>query len=372
MLPPLPDIPDALPARCVETAQLSLPPTGFYGYCPTSEGLPIRSHPRPCVSDTYVSAVHASLVNAAQCFGLDERLAFATFNLESGLHITAVGPGADVGIGQLTKPAIDEVNLNAFTAARRQAERSPLASCQALLPLMTQHGAAAEVRCGFMVTPENPARNAIYSLLLIRQNQRAVESIWQRLGIQLPPHINSAALKQKLAMLAYNAGPATPVATLKAYVEVYGSRLTEDHLHFENLTRPSFPWYIARQYPLVNARKRVSKYLRAVLRAARRVELAAGVACFAPDTFPLPPSGPAPMIRARAQAALPLQYMIELAQDFLKNEAWTQITSQRPNNPTCVQRQSHFIYMFAGAHARSAQDLPRELQTLYAQLCDQP
>jgi hypothetical protein len=52
---PMPDDPAAtpLPEACVEAAHLSLASTGYYGFCPTSEGHPAAPiHARACRANT--------------------------------------------------------------------------------------------------------------------------------------------------------------------------------------------------------------------------------------------------------------------------------------------------------------------------------
>lgn len=296
----------SLPSGCVEASQRSLAAKGYYGFCPTDEGMPTRSHPRPCGSRKYVETVHSTLINVADCLDFDPRLAFATFNLESAMHLNAVGAATDVGVGQLTRAAIDEVTLNALDRARRHAEQSLRPSCQSILPFMTPHDSAKENRCGFMALPENPTRNLVYSILLIEQNRKSLDRYWTRLGIVLPPSVNVERLKERLTMLAYNAGSAGSVATLAAYIEQMGSsRLNERLLNFESRDYYSFVNYMANYYPVADgkesSRKRISKYINYIIQAARRVEVLARQRCFEPDTFPILDSkgpivfeGPAP------------------------------------------------------------------------------
>jgi hypothetical protein len=214
----------AIPPVCIAAAHVSLAPTGYYGYCPTSSGKPSRSHPRPCISPNYVGIVHEALVNVTSCLSYDSRLAFATFNLESALHLVAVGRALDVGVGQLTKIAIDEVNMNALPAAKRAALRSDNPSCQEILPNMTEHSSHIDERCGFMSVPENPTRNIVYSILLLKRNLQIINNLWTRQKISLPAAIDQDLLKGNLVKLAYNAGPAGLVSSLKAYADQMGDR----------------------------------------------------------------------------------------------------------------------------------------------------
>jgi hypothetical protein len=279
-LPPAeaPATPPRLPQICVEKAHLSLPPTGFYGFCPTPLGRPARTHRRPCISERYVSAVHSSLIDVTDCFGYDVQLAYATFMLESAAHLNAVGAATDVGIGQLTKSAIDEVNLNAFDRAYRQALNSPKPSCSRILAGMTKHGSAIEERCGFMNLPENPIRNLIYSILLLQQNRRVINNLWARLQIDLPAAVDAERLKTLMSMLAYNSGPAGIVSVLKSYSTQMGQVLTDQHFDFEGPDEGGFARYLNFNFPSNDpvVRKRISKYVGHVMASARRMDRAAG------------------------------------------------------------------------------------------------
>jgi hypothetical protein len=306
MLPePAETVSVSLPQACVEASHRSLPTSGYYGYCATEEGTPARTHPRPCISHKYVSSVHSTLVDVADCLDFDPRLAFATFNLESALHMNAVGAAADVGIGQLTQTAIDEVTMNALDKAKRAAMNSEKASCARILPFMTARDSTKANRCGYMALPANPTRNLIYSILLIQQNRKSLERYWTRLGIVLPSNVNEERLKERLTMLAYNAGSAGSVATLKAYIDQMGpQRLNERLLNFESRDFYSFVNYMARFYPIPrgkeSSRKRVSKYVKYIIQAGRRVEAIAGISCFEAGTFP-PLNPNTPVVFAGAQ-----------------------------------------------------------------------
>ncbi len=267
-----------LPQICIETAHLSMPTFGYYGYCPQSSGKPARTMKRACVSEKYVSAIHSALVDVTDCLGWDSRLAFATVMLESGAHMNAVGAATDVGIGQLTKAAIDEVNLNAFDRAFRIAKASGKVSCNKILAGMTKHASSIDERCGFMNVPENPVRNLVYSVLLLKQNRRIIDNLWTRLQIELPPAVDTERVKTLLAMLAYNSGPAGITGVLKSYSTQMGASLTNQHFDFEGPDEGGFVRYVNTNFPSNDptVRKRVSKYIGYLMASTRRMDKAAG------------------------------------------------------------------------------------------------
>lgn len=361
---PAPEI--LLSQACVQASQASLAPTGYYGFCPSPDGQPVRNQRRPCLSEKYVSAVYTSLINVSDCLGVDPRLAFATFNLESAVHLNAVGAATDVGIGQLTKSAIDEVTLNALDHARVEASRSSRPSCQAILPYMTPHGSDKTERCGFMSLPENPNRNLVYSILLIEQNRKAVDRFWDRLQIHLPASIDIESLKWKLTMLAYNSGAAGAVATLKAYVDQMGSHLSERSLHFENRSWGSFPTYLSLYFPSQDkgTRSRVSKYIGYIAQAARRVETLAGVACFDPSTFPpFEKDRPEVFSAAKRLAAPGARQIIQDNMDHLAD-----LFDSEDKAADCTERKAAFLFAFL-PRGQSPQDLSPRLYRHYLSLC---
>jgi hypothetical protein len=323
------------------------------------------------VSRKYVGVIHSTLLNVCDCLGFDPHLAFATFNLESALHLNAVGAATDVGVGQLTKTAIDEVTLNALDAARRRAQKSERSSCRLILPFMTPHDSAKTNRCGFMSLPENPTRNITYAVLLIQQNRKSIERYWTRLNPALSPQVNTERLKERLTMLAYNSGPAGPMATLKAYTEQMGSRVNERLLDFESSDFNSFVVYLSRYYPVSPGqeavRQRVSRYVGYVIQAARRVQNLARTACFAPDTF-APPDRSGPTTLLDGDEPDPVQarhliniYLTRLARDFA--------TDNGDKSGDCRLKQRKFLFEFLGGSAQGPRDLPPGLSEIYAGLC---
>lgn len=360
---PTTEVKTSLPRACVLAAQKGLPDKGMYGYCAGEKGKIKRDKARPCLSEAYVSAVHTAIADVAECLDFDAGLAFATFNIESGAHINAVGPAGDAGVGQLTKPAIEEVNRREFDLARTAAAGSNSPACRKILPMMTKATGDVAHRCAFITVPQNPVRNVAYSMLLIRHNQRAIDTFWSRLKAKVPTGIDLARLKERLTMLAYNAGPAGTVAVAAAFVRQVGEKLTERHLNFENTAAHALRTYMANHFPVKGARKkRVAGYVPAVIAAARRTEDRAGVACFDPDLFPKFAPAFAP-----DDAEVP-----DFAEgERLVNEAIAALAEDfRPATPafTCADAQAEFLTTFLPPGA-GEDELPDALRASFDKLC---
>lgn len=342
------------PQNCIESAHLSMPLSGYYGFCPTAVGKPARTHKRACVSEKYVSAVHSALVDVTDCFDYDTRLAFSTLALESAAHLNAVGAATDVGIGQLTKSAIDEVNFNAFDRALRQAQQSGKASCRKILPLMTKAGSGLDDRCAFMNLPDNPVRNLIYSILLLQQNRRVINNLWTRLQIDIPAAVDAERLKTLMAMLAYNSGPAGITSVLKSYSTQMGAALTNQHFDFEGPDEGGFVRYLNANFPSNDpaVRKRVSKYVGYIMASTRRMDRVAGgrQECIHSEYLNPP---------VRALAVIPAANRAQ-ARGLVKNYALTAAHDLK----TCHD----FEFAFLGRTLR-VQDLNPSLRAVHHKLC---
>jgi hypothetical protein len=353
-----------MPETCIETAHLTLATTGYYGFCETPAGQPQRDHIRPCVSEKYVNVVHTTLLDVADCLNYDPKLAFASFNLESAMHLNAVGRATDVGIGQLTKAAIDEVNLNGLAKAKRDARRSTKASCARILPGMTSAGSAIDERCAFMSLPENPVRNLVFAVLLLKSNRRVIDNLWNRYGIAVPPEVNSDRLKTMMAMLGYNAGPATAMSTLKAYIDQSTTPLTDHQFNFESTDADGFRTYLLNNFPSSDeaVRKRVSKYISYIINSARRVDGLAGSTgvClhdyFTP-TFRTSPLRAAPdRLESQRLVAMNLK---RLADDYARSVKRGQ---------SCAKARHDFEFAFLPSGTTIEQQ-PFEVQQAYKSLC---
>lgn len=364
-----PETPSELSAACIERAQLNLKPTGYYGYCPTPEGMPGRTHPRPCISERYVRTVHAALLDVSDCLGYDPRWAFASFNLESALHINAVGGAGDVGVGQLTKAAIDQVNARARAVAEEIFRRSSRPSCRRLAGYAEAESSAPQNRCGFMTLPENPRRNLIYSILLLQENRKMIERYFQRYNLRFPAGVQVERLKKSLSKLAYNSGAAGLVATLRAYLDQMGSQVGDHDFHFENFEAVGFAAYLGRHFPIKegqeSVRKRVSKYMSFVAISARRVDrqLGGGV-CLSPDMFP--PLGPHPL-SARSDLR-PVPSAVRARQFITKYIEEMADDSEAVEMKSCREARAQFLFEFLPARLKPS-DLPENLYRRWRNLC---
>lgn len=354
-----------LPSACVERAQLNLPAGGYYGFCAGPEGMPGRTHPRPCISEKYVRAIHSALIDVSDCLGYDPRWAFASFNLESALHLNAVGAAGDVGVGQLTKSAIDQINSRARAVTEEMMRKSSIPACKRLLGYIKSHSSEPEQRCGFMSLPENPRRNLLYSVLLLRDNRKLIERYFVRLGLNLPSTVDVERLQIQLAKLAYNSGAAGLAATLKAYLDQMGTSVGPHHFHFENLEATAYPAYLGRYFPVKegreSSRKRIAKYMKYVIASVRKVDsqLGGGV-CLSPEMFPpltVHPVDRTPTIDPVQADRLVTKYILQLADQ-----------SEALHMRDCRKARAQFRFEFVPM-GLEPEDLPEPLYKRWLSLC---
>jgi hypothetical protein len=357
-----------LPRECVAAAHVGFAAKGVYGFCPTAKGRIKRDRVRPCDSENYVGAVYKAIADVTECLDVSPRLIFGTLNLESGAHVNAVGPAGDAGIGQLTRPAIEEVNRRAFADAKDDVKKSNSAACRAIMPHMVPLSADVKNRCAFITVPDNPTRALIYSVLMIKQNHKTIDVYWNRLKPKVAAGLDIEHLKQHLTMLSYNAGPAGSVAVAAAYAKQMGARLTDRDLNFRNQDARALVPFIAKHFPVKKSqlkwRKRIAGYVPALIAALGRTEARAKRSCTEPDTFP---SVAASFLASAAEtAADPDEGADHEVEENMKALAETFTPEVR--SFTCADTQAEFLAKFLPAGATAA-DLPEYLRPAYDGLC---
>lgn len=357
-----------LPPACVEAAQRSLAVAGYYGYCADDNGKPGRTNLRPCISRNYIGSVYNALVDVSECVGVDAKRAFSVFNLESALHLNAVGAATDIGVGQLTSSAINEVNLNVLPAAIRAAKRSSLASCRRVLPAMFLAETDINKRCSFISVPKNPDHNMVFAVLLLKRNRQIVDNYVIKLGLQFPQRVNGPRVKELVGMLAYNSGAGGVMAVLKTYIDLWGEQLTDAQFDFENRGPGSFVSFLQKNFPINDdtTRKRVSKYIGYIIQSARRVEsgLTEGL-CSDQDLFHTPVYTNGPTTEPHA---VKVETIAALVDSNLRK-----LSAREPERMTlsaddCAQRKAEYLYTFV-PRGSTLHDMPAVVQTGFTDLC---
>lgn len=197
--------------------------------CRFSASSPQRGASRACVTEDYVRVTAFAVNHMATCLGVNPQYLTPKIMQESGFHWNAIGPSGDAGIGQLTGPAIRDVN-NHFQKYKNAVLRGAVSrpSCRAVLPFVSRMQPVSDQishRCRFMGPPDSPMLNIFYMSVLIQRNIQTLTSILNRRGVlervrQLSRgQVNPNKLLEILVMLSYNAGAGGASSLITAYLD---------------------------------------------------------------------------------------------------------------------------------------------------------
>lgn len=230
-----------------------------YANCPKSSGATQTPGAKPCVTENLVNLTYNSYMDVTECLNLDPKLLFPKIGYESGFLINTLGSGHDGGLGQLTRPAIAEVN-NYVDQYLQEIEEAAATkpSCARILKYKAFFKKApeeAQERCSVIGLPENPLKNILYMALLNRVNMDQISGIKYVAGYDMLPmnrglaSLNQSAkdelggtfklyeIKEKLiklgikkpnmhffkeiiGLIGYNTGVHTAVSILRNYLDL--------------------------------------------------------------------------------------------------------------------------------------------------------
>lgn len=158
----------------------------------------------PCMSTDVSAYVSWTINEAVACMSppenpIDPSLIFKKINNETGFNFGIAYNGGN-GIGQLTTPAIKEINLN--TTYIQQVLQSKNPRCAAFKNALAKRPTSVKNKCDWVEPSEGFARNIIYSLayyLRIRDHylihgEHKVMRQLRALGITNPDYANLIAL----------------------------------------------------------------------------------------------------------------------------------------------------------------------------------
>ena len=220
-----------VPPSCVSFIMHRFGPSSrrssLFAHCQNSQSAPVRSAYKPCVSADYVNVTTNILNDLSVCMGVNPKLLLPKLAQESGLHWNAFGASGDAGIGQLTGPAIKEVNRH-FSFYKNHVLHSPLASCRNMADLVASfqpQSASLSHRCAFLWPPQNPALNIFYLTIKVQKDleylnhmlnrQRIAQRIQRLSGSQ----VSWTQITELMTLLAYNAGAGGAVSSLQSYLD---------------------------------------------------------------------------------------------------------------------------------------------------------
>lgn len=190
---------------------------------------PMRGGPRVCLTKALVNSTYNSYMDVAECLGLNPANILPKLANESGFLLNTYGGGSDAGVGQLTRPAIDDVNQNYANYLKQmtaQAKTNP--ACARIMKhkdLLTMVPKDISFRCNLITAPENPLKNIVYMGILNKLNINSVKRAFaksntvgklQQLGLS---NVNIDQLIEAIAMAGYNSGANTSTRILNSYLD---------------------------------------------------------------------------------------------------------------------------------------------------------
>jgi hypothetical protein len=217
-------------ASCVTYSmrQFNVPSTN-YANCNQTTGVPQSPANKPCVTPRLAHLTYNTYKDVMECLDLDPKKYMAKIDFESGFFLNAYGTDREGGIGQLTRPAIVEVNTY-FDQYFAEIEKSAATkrSCANLLQYkkyLTKAPASTDQRCSLMALPDNPMKNIFFMALFNRINidqiglhfkNYNIKQKLETLGIKNPQMHEFVEI---VSMLGYNSGALTAVKMLNTYLE---------------------------------------------------------------------------------------------------------------------------------------------------------
>ena len=227
---PRPEVEGEFSSSCVAYSmrQFNVPKTNFAN-CSQSTSPAQTPANKPCVTSRLTNLTYNSYKDVMDCLDLDPKKYMAKIDFESGFFLNAYGSDREGGIGQLTRPAIVEVNtyFDQYFAEIEKAAATKK-SCANLLqykPYLTKSAAGSDQRCSLMALPENPIKNILFMALFNKINidqinihfkNYNIKEKLEKLGLKNPKIEEYVEI---VSFLGYNSGALTAVKILNTYLD---------------------------------------------------------------------------------------------------------------------------------------------------------
>ncbi len=240
-----------------ERAEQGLREIGHYVYCDPQSERVITKHQPPCPTPQYLNSIRNTYNSVLKCVGFDPKHLFALTAVESGFQINTLSlAGVDIGIGQLTPIAVEDVNPHwQEYIAEIQQNSSP--DCETIKPLLHDlQRAEDDLICALTDLPSNPVKNLIYISFLHKKNQDYMNRLFDIHGLKVqienligrvPTESEIQNIKEILITLSYNAGSPTAVQALEDFIQNTRAPLKEIENEIFNKTNEAALLYLDAQ-----------------------------------------------------------------------------------------------------------------------------
>jgi hypothetical protein len=254
---------------------------------------------RPCISENYFKMVSNSFNVVSSCLqeymspgaseatqSLDVRAAYAMINIESGFHVNAMSGTGAGGAGQLTGPAITDVNETEMSKVRKALEESGDPTCSALShefldskqPMRAEKGASCD---RISVKKGNPVLNMIYTYAYLKWSKNAMNRVVlndkrYKNKFKMSDYEKSK-IQRALMVWSHNTGPAgtwTPAMTLLN--SVYRNKPVTNAETFINELQQYMKKFPARANKSTARRTETSKYFPSITSLLNKIETNVG------------------------------------------------------------------------------------------------
>lgn len=246
--------PNSLPETCIsyalENSFSSVRPgevSNLFVKCTNETAEPQRGAPRPKYSRAEIQFMQKTFNNIEDCLDIPVTETFPRLMMESGFHPSIQNPNGDTGIGQLTWPAIQDVD-GALPEYKNKIFKSTKNSCRWLKSFSQgKSGFWKPVgkgsRCQLMTKNYGMMKNLLYASILHKLNKDYVEKEYEKRQIGtllLQSGVSDEHghfIKELLVDLGYNTGGATAVKNLQDFLL---SRIDFSQRKSQELANPVF------------------------------------------------------------------------------------------------------------------------------------
>ncbi len=220
---------------------------GLFIFCSEEE---IKKSPLPqCQSQTYMNVTTNVYNTVVDCLGIKSDYFYPIVATESGFYHNSISyKELDFGFGQVTHPAIIDVNASWYTYLQKMGS-SNKKSCKNILSFIKNEDITPvedDYRCNLTKAPKNPLLNALYSGLHFKIISGYLEdhiketNLQKRVEILLGENFTLdrfEEIKSILLMLSYNLGHIGMTLAFDDYLKEQMGHLEKFHKEKRKLSK---------------------------------------------------------------------------------------------------------------------------------------